>query len=159
MPHENSVPSTRPTPLRALLCALAISLCLASAASAQQAVFGTATLQDYAVPEGAFWTIRDPNFPYPRELAEDGVNGCLIAEVTVTKSGKSKDIEVIRSFPDQGLDRVFKRSLNRIRWVPMTDGGEKREEVRQVRIDFCASYASQEDARRICAYSGQQPCE
>lgn len=126
---------------------------------AQGAIFGTALLADYDVPEDAYWTIRDPDFPYPRELAEDAVSGCLVAEMTVTKSGTSKNVDIIRSFPASGIERPFKRTMNRIRWVPLDDSKEKREEVRRVRIDFCVSFASQEDARNQCAFSILQPCE
>ena len=148
--------------LRLLAAALitgGIALVLTQTVLAQGAAFGTALLADYDVPEDAFWTIRDPDFPYPRELAQDAVSGCLVAEMTVTKKGTSKDVEIIRSFPDKGIERPFKRTMNRIRWKPLDDSREKREEVRRVRIDFCVSHASQADARNQCAFSILQPCE
>lgn len=126
--------------------------------AAQQAVFATATLRAHEPPADAYWDIRDPNFPYPGELAKDSVTGCLVAEMKVTRSGKSKDIRVLYAFPAD-VERAFKRPLNRIRWVPIDDSGEAREEVRKVQVDFCASWASQEEARAVCEIAARQSCD
>lgn len=145
---------------RRIMGAITLGLLMAASVTlAQNAIFGTAQLQAHEAPPDAFWAIRDPDFPYPRDLAKEGVTGCLIAEMDVTKSGKSKNVEIVYSFPGGNMERAFKRSLNRIRWVPIDEDRESQEEQRQVRVDFCASFASQEEARAICDMNAALGCD
>jgi hypothetical protein len=124
-----------------------------------QTVFGSALLTEHEPPADAYWTIEEHNTDYPRELAEGQVTGCLIANVEVSKSGKTKLRGIEKSFPSTGLERPFKRSINRIRWVPVDDTQPGKAENRQIRIDFCMSYESTTAARRQCVQSALQACE
>jgi hypothetical protein len=138
---------------------LAFALLLTPTIILAQAVFGSALLTEYEPPADAYWTIEDHATDYPRELAEEQVTGCLVANVEVSKSGKTKLRSIEKSFPSTGLERPFKRSINRIRWVPVDDSIPGRAEDRQIRIDFCMSYESTMAARRLCVQSAQQACE
>ena len=124
-----------------------------------QTVFGSALLTEYEPPADAYWTIEEHTTDYPGELAQEQVTGCLVANVEVSRSGKTKFRGIEKSFPATGLERPFKRSINRIRWVPVDDALPGKEEQRQIRIDFCMSYESTMSARRQCVQSALQPCE
>ena len=124
-----------------------------------QTVFGSALLTEHEPPADAYWTIEEHNTDYPKELAEGQVTGCLVANVEVSKSGKTKLRSIEKSFPPTGMERPFKRSINRIRWVPVDDSQPGRAEDRQIRIDFCMSYESTMAARRQCVQSAMQACE
>ena len=124
-----------------------------------QTLFGSALLTEYEPPADAYWTIEELNTEYPKELAEEQVTGCLVANVEVSKSGKTKLRGIEKSFPSTGLERPFKRSINRIRWVPVDDSQPAKAEERQIRIDFCMSYESTMAARRQCVESALQACE
>jgi hypothetical protein len=144
-------------PVFSLLVTLA--LCLAPGTGSAQQIFGTALLTEHEPPADAYWTIEDHNTPYPNQLAKDEVSGCLVAEVDVSASGKTKLVDIQQSFPRSGLERAFKRSINRIRWVPVDDTEPEREERRQIRIDFCISFESMESARLQCVQSALQACQ
>lgn len=150
-----SVASRRPGLLLSLLCTLLAVPVFVLA----QTVFGSALLTEHAPPADAYWTIEEHNTDYPRELAEGQVTGCLIANVEVSKSGKTTFRGIVKSFPSTGLERPFKRSINRIRWVPVDDSQPGKAEQRQIRIDFCMSYESTIAARRQCVQSALQACE
>lgn len=124
-----------------------------------QTLFGSALLTEYEPPEDAYWKIEDNTMKYPQELAQEQITGCLIARVEVSKSGKTKLRDIEKSFPPSGLERPFKRSINRIRWVPADDSLPGVEEERRIRIDFCMSYESTMAARAQCVQSVQTACE
>ena len=135
------------------------ALLLAPVIVLAQTVFGSALLTEYEPPADAYWTIEEHKTDYPRELAEEQVTGCLIARVEVSKSGKTKLRGIEKSFPSTGMERPFKRSINRIRSVPLHDSKPRKAEERRIRIDFCMSYESTVAARRQCVQSALQACE
>lgn len=124
-----------------------------------QQIFGSALLTEHEPPADAYWTIEEHGIPYPNRLAQEEVSGCLVADVEVSESGKTKLVGITKSFPPSGLERHFKRSINRIRWVPADESLPEREERRAIRIDFCISFESLESARRQCVQSALQPCQ
>ena len=124
-----------------------------------QTLFGSALLTEHEPPADAYWTLEEHNTDYPKELAEAQVTGCLVAKVEVSKSGTTKLRGIEKSFPPTGLERPFKRSINRIRWVPVDESQPGRAEERRIRIDFCMSYESTIAARRQCVQSALQACE
>lgn len=152
-------PTRRSTPLTRLAAAAILTIVLATGPAAAQQIFGTALLTEHEPPADAYWTIEDHSHPYPNQLAQDEVSGCLVAEVEVSDSGKTKLVDIQQSFPPSGLERPFKRSINRIRWVPVDDTQPEREERRQIRIDFCISFESMESARLQCVQSALQACQ
>lgn len=158
---SQNVPVNPITAVRRPACrvVLASVLLLAPVIVFAQSVFGSALLTEYEPPADAYWTIEDHTTEYPRELAEEQVTGCLVANVEVSKSGKTKLRNIEKSFPPTGMERPFKRSINRIRWVAVDDSLPGKAEERQIRIDFCMSYESTMAARRQCVQSALQACE
>ncbi|MEE4175333.1 MAG: energy transducer TonB [Xanthomonadales bacterium] len=144
---------------RALRLGLMVPALAAPAFLLAQTLFGSALLTEYEAPDDAYWKIEDNTMKYPQELAQEQITGCLVARVDVSKSGKTKLRGIEKSFPASGLERPFKRYINRIRWVPVDDDQSGVKESRLIRIDFCMSYESTMAARSQCVQSVQTACE
>ena len=74
---------------------------------------------------------------YPFRAANQGIEGWVLVEFTITKLGTVKDVEVIESKPAYLFDRATIRAIKRWKFKPRTVNGEpiERHQVRQ-RIQF-----------------------
>ncbi|MBV1916007.1 MAG: TonB family protein [Pseudomonadales bacterium] len=74
---------------------------------------------------------------YPFRAANQGIEGWVLVEFTITKLGTVKDVEVVESKPAYLFDRATIRAIKRWKFKPRTVNGEpiERHQVRQ-RIQF-----------------------
>ncbi len=62
--------------------------------------------------------IKDYKGPYPRDLAEQGVEGATVLLVEIAKSGEIRNVRLAKSCGNATLDRLAQEYLQRFRFAP-----------------------------------------
>lgn len=144
-----------------ILCAAMIFLLVAVQPLALgRNIYGYVDVVDIEPMDNAQWELRDGKQPrYPKELVTKGVMGCAIASFGINDSGRTENVKVVSTAPTEELARPVKKMMNQVRWQPVEEGGQPGEEQRVMRLNFCMSQVSGEEAGALCARISKLPCE
>ena len=69
--------------------------------------------------------LRDVKAPYPRELADQGVEGVVVLLVEVTKDGATRDAKVVKGSGNATLDQLALGAVKKFTWRPAEVDGQK----------------------------------
>lgn len=72
----------------------------------------------------------------PRKAAMRGIEGYVIVQFTVTKSGSTKDVKILEARPPRIFDRAAKRAILKWRYKPQLVDGKPVEVMQRVQLDF-----------------------
>ncbi|MBT0587379.1 energy transducer TonB [Alteromonas oceanisediminis] len=130
-------------------------------ANSDPVILKTAVVQTLLVPENEDSLSWERTFPetlvMSRELERAGIRGCGIFSFNIGKDGQANDIETEASAPSFGLSRLAKDYLREWRWKPKQNGGI--EERVLLRLDFCITGETQEEAQQYCQYQATLQCK
>jgi len=96
---------------------------------------------------------------YPIELARNGIEGCALLSFDINESGKTKNVELIRSTPKKKLGKQAKKLLKKWKWQPFDNQVIKSVQRRVIRLDFCMGGESIEQAQQLCRQQAQLDCD
>ncbi|MBU2893158.1 energy transducer TonB [Colwellia sp. D2M02] len=111
-------------------------------------------------PSGdSIWQRVNQNTPkYPIELARSGIRGCAILSFTISDSGKTEGIEIVKSVPKWQLGKHSRKMLKKWMWDPVSSSVEKVAENKTLRLDFCMGGESIEQAQKACIQQTKIAC-
>jgi len=78
--------------------------------------------------------LRDYKAPYPKELADEGVEGAVQLKIEVTKTGVINGVRIVRSSGNKTLDALAVSAIKKFTFAPAEVDGEK------VDSDFSYTY-------------------
>jgi len=110
------------------------------------------------VPNSDFiWQRKNQHTPkYPVELARSGTRGCAVLSFNISVSGRTENIEIINSVPNQFVGRSSRQMLQKWQWV--STAAAAMPEKRTLRLDFCIGGESLAQAVQICKQQAQLAC-
>lgn len=76
------------------------------------------------------------NIRYPRQAREEGDQGTLVVQFTITKTGETANIEVIKSISNSCKDEVIRVVKELPRWIPATVDGEPVDAVVSLPVEY-----------------------
>lgn len=87
---------------------------------------------------------------YPHGMAEQGAFGCAVAQFTLQKDGRAKNIEITNTHPRRYHQILRKETAKAVRslYLPMTEQGQ--ETTLQLRVDYCSDGESPSEAQELC---------
>lgn len=103
------------------------------------------------------WQRKNQHTPkYPVELARSGTRGCAVLSFDISASGRTENIEIINSVPNQFVGRSSRQMLQKWQWV--STAAAAMPEKRTLRLDFCIGGESLAQAVQICKQQAQLAC-
>lgn len=72
----------------------------------------------------------------PRKAAMRGIEGYVVVQFTVTKSGTTSDVKIVESKPPRIFNRNAKRAILKWKYKPQVVDGKPTEIQQKVRLDF-----------------------
>ncbi len=69
--------------------------------------------------------LKDVKAPYPRELADQGVEGVVVLLVDVTTAGITKDARIVKGSGNASLDALALAAVKKFTWKPAEVDGAK----------------------------------
>ncbi len=77
--------------------------------------------------KGAYLPVFRVSPRYPHRALQRGIEGHVLLEFTVTKTGSVQDAKVIESFPPGIFDRAAIRAASKFRYEPKVVDGERQD--------------------------------
>ena len=131
-----------------------------SSAREGRAVYGVVDVMNIEPSDNTQWEFLDGTRPlYPKELAINKIMGCAITSFEINDSGRTKNVKIVSTVPAEGLVRSVKKMMNLVKWQPVGEGILPGEEQRVMRLNFCMSDVSNDEALALCAKVSKLPCE
>lgn len=94
---------------------------------------------------------------YPRSLALNEVAGCSVFDVSVSRQGQTDSIRLVSASPEAQISLPAQRLIESWQWQPVT-AAPPVAETKRIRLDFCYSALSQQDAALLCRAQREQAC-
>lgn len=69
--------------------------------------------------------LKDVKAPYPRELADQGIEGVVVLLIDVTKEGVTKDARIVKGSGHATLDQLALSAVKKFTWRPAEVDGQK----------------------------------
>lgn len=83
-----------------------------------------------AYTEAYGWKIEfQPKLIYPTSAATKGVQGWVVVRHSIELDGTTSEIEVVDSSPPEIFNETAKRSVQKLRFVPLSDSTQPRRMV------------------------------
>ncbi|WP_150000213.1 energy transducer TonB [Iodidimonas gelatinilytica] len=79
---------------------------------------------------------------YPKAAVDEGIEGCVMVEFTVEETGRTSNVDVVRSEPPHVFDQEAISAAQRIRYEPPTYKGEP---VKQFGVAYLFTFQMAED--------------
>lgn len=107
----------------------------------------------------AIWS-RENQFPprYPIELAQQGIIGCGVFNITLDENGKATDVSLVSSVPEKVIARPASKVIKKWKWVN-NSGLANAPEQKLIRLDFCMGGSTQEEADARCKVQATAACQ
>ena len=80
--------------------------------------------------------LKDYKGPFPRDLAEQGVEGSVVALVEVSKSGEIRDVRLAKSCGNGTLDKLALEYIRRFRLEAAQVNGEPVDSILRYTYKF-----------------------
>ncbi len=94
---------------------------------------------------------------YPMELAMKGIAGCGVFKVTVDENGKTGNVELVSSIPKKVIYKPAKKVIRSWEWKNIS-GAPNLVEEKLIRLDFCMSGKTEDEAKARCAEQSKLEC-
>ena len=105
------------------------------------------------------WQRANQNTPrYPIELARSGIKGCAVLSFNISESGRTENVEVIKSLPKNQIGKYSSKMLKKWKWIPTSADVEPISEKRVLRLDFCMGGESTEQSQKACKQQAKLAC-
>lgn len=133
---------------------------VAAAFQADAMNYGTVHLTHIQpVADAGIWS-REQQVPprYPLELAQKGIIGCGVFNVTLDENGKTTDVSLVSSFPEKVIAKPASKVIKKWRWVNNSDAANAPEQ-KLIRLDFCMGGSTQEEADARCRVQATAACQ
>ena len=133
---------------------------VAAAFHADAMNYGTVHLTHIKPAAGdGIWS-REQQVPplYPVELAQRGIVGCGVFNVTLDENGKATDVSLVSSFPEKVIAKPASKVIKKWRWVNNSDEANAPEQ-KLIRLDFCMGGSTQDEADARCKEQAKAACE
>ncbi|KKO44366.1 energy transducer TonB [Arsukibacterium ikkense] len=107
----------------------------------------------------AIWSREKQVTPrYPLELAQQGIIGCGVFNVTINEKGKTTDVSLVSSVPDKVIARPASKVIKSWKWVNSSELANAPEQ-KLIRLDFCMGGSSMEEAQARCQVQATAACQ
>jgi protein TonB len=73
--------------------------------------------------------LQDYKGTYPRDLAEQGVEGAVLLQLEITKAGTLRNVRLLKSCGNATLDRLAQEYVKRFRFAPAEVNGEASDSI------------------------------
>jgi protein TonB len=84
-----------------------------------------------------YWVISKSIDPtYPSDAARKGITGCVEFAFIIAKSGRAKNIEVLKAVPEKTFNKVAIKSLKKYRWTPADSNTSLNPVLTTIQLDF-----------------------
>jgi|TARA_B110000495_G_scaffold197532_1_gene207961 TonB family protein len=77
--------------------------------------------------EDNYYPIKQYSPVYPKRAIEKGIEGCVMIQLTVTKEGSTRDVEVLWSVPPRIFDKAAIRAGKKFKYKPRVFNGKAIE--------------------------------
>ncbi len=142
-----------------ILISIGLAIVSASALAKNKTFYADVQVTDIAPTSDFIWERANQNTPkYPIDLARSGTKGCAVLSFNISDSGKTENVEVIRSLPKKHLGKYSRKMLKKWKWVPASTVAETTPEKRTLRLDFCLGGESTEQAQKACKQQAKLAC-
>lgn len=109
--------------------------------------------------EDSIWSRAKPVPPrYPLELAQKGIIGCGVFNISVDKNGKTSDVTLVSSVPEKIIAKPATNVIRKWKWVN-NSGKANAPEQKLIRLDFCMGGSTQEEADARCQLQATAACQ
>jgi periplasmic protein TonB len=107
----------------------------------------------------AIWS-REKQVPplYPIELAQQGIIGCGVFNITLDENGKATNVSLVSAVPEKVIARPASKVIRDWKWVN-NSGLANAPEQKLIRLDFCMGGSTQEEADARCKVQATAACE
>ncbi|PKM17792.1 MAG: energy transducer TonB [Gammaproteobacteria bacterium HGW-Gammaproteobacteria-15] len=107
----------------------------------------------------AIWSRETQVTPrYPIELAQQGIAGCGVFNVTINENGKTTDVSLVNSVPGKVIARPAIKVIKKWQWVNNSSVANAAEQ-KLIRLDFCIGGSTTEEAEARCKVQAALPCQ
>lgn len=107
----------------------------------------------------AIWSREKQVTPmYPIELAQQGIAGCGVFNVTINEHGKTTDVSLVNSVPAKVIARPAIKVIKKWQWVNNSSVANAPEQ-KLIRLDFCIGGSTTEEAEARCKVQAALPCQ
>lgn len=80
--------------------------------------------------------VKDYKGPYPRDLADQGIEGAVVLLLEITKTGELRNVRLARSCGNPTLDKLAQAYIKRFRFAPAEVGGEATDSILRYTYKF-----------------------
>lgn len=95
---------------------------------------------------------------YPLELAQQGIIGCGVFNISVDAKGNTTDVSLVSSVPEKVIARPASKVIKSWKWVN-TSGSADAPEQKLIRLDFCMGGSTMEEAQARCKVQATAACQ
>ena len=145
--------------MKNLLTLSSLVILSVSTSSIAKNIYGDVQVIDIEPANNFIWERANKNTPkYPIELARSGGRGCAVLSFNISDSGKTENVEIIKSIPKKHLGKYSRKMLKKWKWIPASSDAEIAPEKRTLRLDFCMGGESTEQSQIACKQQTQLAC-
>lgn len=84
-----------------------------------------------------YWVVTKRSYPvYPTNAARDGISGCVKFSFVIGESGKAKNIQIIKSIPENTFTKAATKSLKKYRWEATQKNSLLKPVLTTIQLEF-----------------------